>query len=105
MSGEASLSASTRILLLPVWIIELLLLAWHGVVLAHVHRLLHVCHLAALHLMTRQLVWVDHREHLRETLSNTRDSLRWVTEWQLVPWHELNTLSVHVNKTLLARCA
>ena len=101
--GEASLSASTHILLC-VRVVELLLLTWHGSILAHVHGLLPICHLAVLQLVAGQLVGVDHRKHLRETLTNTGDSLGRITEWQLVPRHELNTLSVHVNQALLARC-
>ena len=102
MLREASLRASTHILR-RVRVVELLMLTWHGYILAHVHGLLHVVYLAGrlLH-VARQLVRVNHRKHLRETLTNTGDSLGRVTEWQLVPRHELNALSVHVDKALLA---
>ena len=62
-------------------------------------------HLAVLLLVTRKLIGVDHGKHLGEALADTSDSLCWVAERQLVPGHELNTFSVHVNKTLLTRSA
>lgn len=70
--------------------------------LAAVHLLLLVVDLAA---AVRQVVWVDHRQHLREALSDTRKSLCGVSEWQLAPGHELNALSVHIHQVLLARGA
>ena len=93
---EASLCASTHILL-SGWVIELLLLAWQGIVLAHVHRLWGVSHLAVLLLVARKLVWVYHREHLGEALADASNSLLWVTEGKFVPRHELNSLSVHID--------
>jgi len=72
------------------------------VVLRVVHLLLLVgSHLAAL-LVPAQLVWVQHAEHLREALANAGNSLRWVPEGQLLPWHELDLLAVHVDEALLA---
>ena len=62
-------------------------------------------HLAAVVIVTRQLVRVDHREHLRETLAYAGDPLSWIAEWQLVPRHELDTLAVHVDESLFARGA
>ena len=60
MGGEASLGASAHILLL-VLVIELLLsLAWHWVILAHVHGLLGMSHFAVLLLIARKLVRVNH---------------------------------------------
>ena len=56
---EASLCASTHILL-SGRVIELLLLAWQGIVLTHVHGLWRVCHLAVLLLVAGELVWVYH---------------------------------------------
>ena len=91
---EACLSASTHIAG-RVRIVELLLLSGDWDILAHMLASL-ICHLAVL-----QLIGIDHRKHLRETLTNSRNSLRWVTEWQLVPGHVLDALSMHVNKTLL----
>ena len=103
MGGEASLSASTHILLV-VMVVELLLaLAWNRFILTHVHLLLDVgLHRALLLFVAGELVWVNHRKHLREALTNARDSLRWVSEGKFIPWHELNTLTVHVDETLLA---
>ena len=49
---------------LHVRVVELLLLVWHWVVLTHLHLLLAVRHLAVLLLIPRELVWVDHRQHL-----------------------------------------
>lgn len=72
------------------------------IVLRVVHLLLLVGgHLAAL-LVPAQLVWVQHAEHLREALANAGNSLCWVPEGQLLPWHELNLLAVHVNEALFA---
>ena len=56
---EASLCASTHILL-SGRVIELLLLAWQGIVLTHVHGLWRVSHLAVLLLVAGELVWVYH---------------------------------------------
>ena len=56
---EASLCAATHILL-SARVIELLLLAWQGIVLTHVHGLWRVCHLAVLLLVAGELVWVYH---------------------------------------------
>ena len=63
-----------------------------------------VSHLASL-LVSRELVWVEHREHLGETLTDSGNSLSWVSEWKFVPSHELDSLSVHVLESLLAGCA
>ena len=52
-----------------------------------------------------ELVRVDHGEHFGETLSYTGNSLRRVSEGQLVPLHKLNSLSVHVHEILFARSA
>lgn len=39
----------------------------------------------------------DHWEHLRETLSNSSDSVTWISEWHLLPWVKLSLLvSIHV---------
>lgn len=38
-------------------------------------------------------------------MTDAGDSLGWVSEWKLVPWHELNLLAHHVDEILLARCA
>lgn len=51
------------------------------------------------------LVRVDHRKHLAEALTHPRDALARVSEWELVPWHELNLLSHHVHQIFLARRA
>jgi len=87
----------------------MLLLAWGHLILAHVHWLLCllevVSHLAVLILVTAQLVRVDHGKHLGEALADTSDSLSWVAERQLVPWHEFNTLAVHVNEALFTGSA
>ena len=69
------------------------------------HRLSWVVTHLALLLVPRELIWVDHGQHLGETLSNTGDSLRWVSEWQLVPWHEFDLSSVHVDQALFTRSA
>lgn len=91
------------VLLICVGVIELFALASQGLVLAHVHWLLWrcACHLTVL-LVAGQLVWVDHREHLAETLTDTCNSLCRVSERQLVPGHKLDALTVHVDKSLLA---
>ena len=94
-SREAGLSTAIHII-----VVELLLLAGHRLSLAHVHGLA-VSHLAVL-LVTGELVRVDHGKHLREALTNASDSLRRVSEWKFVPWHEFDTFAVHVNESLLA---
>ena len=48
------------ILVLGVRVIELFLLARHGIILAHVHRLLDVSHFAVTLLISGELVGVNH---------------------------------------------
>ena len=80
-------------------IVKLLaLVSW--LVLTHVHWL-RIAQLAIL-LVARNLVWVDHRKHLAEALTNAGDSLSWIPERQFVPWHKLDTFAVHVDESLLA---
>ena len=102
MSGEASLGAAGHILL--VLIVELFLatLAWNRFILTHVHGLILATHCALLLFVARKLVRVDHRQHLGEALANASNSLCWIAEGQLIPGHELDTLSVHVDEALLA---
>ena len=91
---------------LLVGVIELL--TWFGLVLAHVHGHLVLTTLCALHvvlLISRELVRVDHGQHLGEALSYACNSLSRVTERKLIPRHELDPLSVHIDKTLFARSA
>lgn len=83
---------------LSVRVVELLLLVGHGLVLAHVHWLIHL----AVLFVARELIRVNHGKHLGETLTHTGDSLRRVSEGELVPWHELDALAVHVDETFLA---
>lgn len=93
---EACVRATIHVL--SVRVVELLLLVGHGIVLAHVHWLIHL----AVLFVARELVRVNHGQHLGEALTNTGDSLRRVPEGKLVPRHELNALAVHVDETLLA---
>ena len=78
--GLRETSVGTALHVGLVGVVELLLLASHGVVLAHVHLLLTLCHFAVLLFIARQLIGVDHRKHLREALTNARNSLRRITE-------------------------
>ena len=61
--GESSVRAAGHVVSL-VWVVELLLLASDWIVLAHVHLLLALCHLAVLLFVAGQLVRVDHGQHL-----------------------------------------
>ena len=83
--------------LLLVGVIELL--TWNGVVLAHMHGhlLSTLCALHVVLLVPRQLVWVDHGQHLGEALSDASNSLGRVTEGKLVPRHEFNSLTMHID--------
>ena len=94
--GEASLSTAIHVVL-----VEMLLLTSSWIHLAHVRGLLGVSHLAVL-FVTGKLIGIDHREHLGEALTDACNPLGRVPERQLVPWHEFNTLAVHIDKTLLA---
>lgn len=100
---------SAPVHILSIGVIELLLLVVQRLVLTHVHRLASltvvVIHLTVLLLVTGQLVRVDHRQHLREALADSSDSLSRVTEWELVPGHELNAFAMHVDETFLAGSA
>ena len=105
MVGEAVGLGEARVRLilldLSVGVVEFTVVdVW--IVLRVVHLLLLVCsHLAAL-LVPAQLVRVQHAEHLGEALANAGNSLRWVPEWQLLPWHELDLLAVHIDEALFA---
>ncbi len=99
---------STPVHILSIGVIELLLLVVQWLVLAHVHRLPSltvVIHLAVLLLVARQLVRVDHRQHLREALAHASNPLSRVAERKLVPRHELDAFTVHVDQAFLARSA
>lgn len=52
----------------------------------------------------RKMVWVDHAEHFWKSLSNSSNSLRWVSEWKLTPWLERNLLAIHINDIFGAGC-
>ena len=80
-------------------------LVFHRGVLLRVVRVLNATvHLAVCLLVARELVWVNHRQHLGEALTNTSNSFCWITEWKLVPRHKLNLLSHHVDEVLLTGC-
>ena len=87
--------AWTAIRLIEGWI--LLVTHWH---LLTLHGL--VVSTTLMQIVTRNLVWTDHRKHFRETLPHSGNSLWGVTEWQLVPWHEVGFLTVHVGEAFLA---
>ena len=70
--------------------------------LGHSLRSVNVLELAVL-LESRQLVGVNHGEHLRETLTHASNSLGRVSEGQLAPRHKFNLFTVQVNQVLLAR--
>lgn len=50
----------------------------------------------------RQLVRLDHRQHLAEALAHASDALRRVAKRHLAPGHELDLLAVQISQVFLA---
>lgn len=60
-----------------------------------------VLHVAMRLLVAGQLFGINHRKHLGEALTDTCNPLSGVSEWELVPRHELDALAHHVDKVFL----
>lgn len=56
-------------------------------------------------LVAGKLIRIDHRQHLAEALADPGNPLCWISERQLVPWHEFDLLAHHVGQVFLAGCA
>lgn len=59
----------------------------------------------SLSVILRKVIWIYHWKHLREALSNSGDSLGWVSERQLAPRLEGNRPSLQVDDVFGAWCA
>lgn len=59
----------------------------------------------SLSVILRKVIWIYHWKHLGEALSNSGDSLGWVSERQLAPRLEGNRPSLQVDDVFGAWCA
>jgi hypothetical protein len=51
----------------------------------------------------RKMIRVNHRKHLRKSLTDSSDSLAWISEWKFSPWLIIDTFSIKINYILGAR--
>ena len=102
---------------LPLLVVEIILrstwTSWHEFWIRHHHLLLSIisssistlksfltCSVKLLIVILRKMIWVNHREHLRESLTNSSNSLTWISEWKLAPRLIINTFTVEINNIL-----
>ena len=100
---------------LPLLLVEIIRrsswTSWHKFWIRHHHLILSI--IATITLKTfltgtvellivilGKMIWVNHGEHLRESLTNSSNSLTWISEWKLAPRLIINTFTVEINNVL-----
>ena len=102
--------------LLPLLVVEIILrstwTSWHEFWIRHHHLLLSIissistlksfltCSVELLIVILRKMIWVNHREHFRESLTDSSNSLTWISERKLAPRLIINTFTVEINNIL-----
>ena len=100
---------------LPLLLVEIIRrsswTSWHKFWIRHHHLILSI--IATITLKTfltgtvellivilGKMIWVNHGEHLRESLTNSSNPLTWISEWKLAPRLIINTFTVEINNVL-----
>ena len=88
--------------------------SWHEFWIRHHHLVLSVVSTSTLKsfltgtvelliiVILGKMIWVNHGQHLWKSLSNSCNSLTWISEWKLAPRLIINTFAVEINNILCA---